>query len=250
MIVGLFLALAVFAAKTGGGLAYGMITRKSRRGAVLLFAGYVLGYLVLIWALTWLLMRPSLLGWIKAAIKNVFQYGITVHLCISLGLFLWGVILTGRQSLKSTPSKAWLALVIPCPVCLLAISCSLAILLVYLQALPWKVVLIAWAVFTGTGLATAGLLSALRTDPDLILGFAMMGVSLYTLGSLFLGPALEDAQRVFRMAGASRDLAPFPADKALIAGISTAVAFTWGVLRSLGLYGRVPSPRKNRKGEL
>ncbi|SFM44651.1 DUF2162 family putative transporter [Thermodesulforhabdus norvegica] len=249
LIVGLFLALAVFAAKTGAGLAYGLKTRKSRRAVAGLLIGYSLGYLALISAMTSILTGPCLSDQVRAVLNNLAHHGITAHVCLALGLFVWGLILLGRPSREvASAGKAWLALVIPCPVCLLAISCSLAVLLVYLQTSGWKVILLAWALFIGTGLITAGLFSALKAHPDLILGFSMMGVAAYTLGSLFLGPSLEDARRVFRIVSTGRELSAFTLGKTLPVLIAAGLAFFGGFIRAFSAVRQGLPVQKSRKG--
>ncbi|MDY0300251.1 MAG: DUF2162 domain-containing protein [Trichlorobacter sp.] len=183
---GTLFSLGIFAAKTGMGLGYGRFGRVG----VLLTLGL---YLVLFQVTAHLTQR------LLHLLEPLLRDGPWLHEVMAAGMIIWGIILIVKPEGKNcrTPASS-LTLLIPCPVCLTAITFSTW---TALQTLPFP----SW----GVGLAMGGMFSLLTLIIMFIarknshdggtpsLGLAMIAIGLYYIASLFLPAKVEQTKGMY-----------------------------------------------------
>jgi len=229
LIIGLVFSLGVFAVKSGAGLSYLFRRQTGTTGRVVALAGYGASY-GLAFVLAWLLAdRIDFTARIEA-IQLVARGGMTLHFLLALLLLVWGVALLKKREGRSGPSRGWLLLVLPCPVCFSVILFSYA----FLHSLfPDSPLLITWlfAGFLGLSLFS-GLAFALliRGDPEQGLGRIMLLAALYFLVTVAAAPQFGDLERIYRVSGALITAAD-PRLPPVLVGLS--LAFALGFVKTL-----------------
>jgi len=217
--LGLVLSLAAFAVKTGLGWAYLWQTGRPRRPIMrfMMDLGVVALYGAVFAAVAWLVTEINLLAHYKILLP-LWQHGLLLHWLTALMLSIWGFYLLRRGAGESCPghSRGWLALVIPCPVCLSVILMSAATLGLYF---PEKVIPAVAALFAAfmliaaLGGALSMLLKTLKTPSSEVsegpteapsaennLGLVMLMVAAYFILSALITPKFSELGRVYRIA--------------------------------------------------
>jgi predicted transporter len=183
-IGGTVFSLGIFAVKVGSGLGYGQISRNG----VLLTLGLYLTLFELIALLADRLLR---------ILEPVLRGGPWLHGGMALGMILWGLAIIMKSGATSTPGSS-LALLIPCPVCLSAMTFSTWAALQALPLLPWGVGLVMGCVFS---VMTLLVMAAVRQRSERTstpsLGLAMITIGLYFIASLFLPGKVEQAKGMY-----------------------------------------------------
>lgn len=182
---GTLFSLGIFAVKVGTGLGYGRI---GRNGVLLTMALY-LALFELIALLADRLLR---------IVEPLLRGGPWLHGAMALGMILWGIAIIMRPGAASAPGSS-LALLIPCPVCLTAMSFSTWAALQALPLLPWGVGLVMGGMFSVMTLFIMVLVRARsgRTSTTPSLGLAMITIGLYFIASLFLPGKVEQAKGMY-----------------------------------------------------
>ncbi|MDR1546954.1 MAG: DUF2162 domain-containing protein [Deltaproteobacteria bacterium] len=245
LLTGLMVAVLAFAVKTGLGWAYLWLgCRPGRRAAATLG---VLGLYALVFGgLFWLVSRVDLLAG-AGRLAPLWRGGLALHWLTAGLTFLWGLALlkggSGAAGCRAGGSRGWLALALPCPVCLSVLAMSAACLEAYF---PEKALLGLGLVYVGfaavaavSGLtfilgrgasgAAAGRSDAERSQTERSslersLGQAMMLVAAYFMVSALVLPNFGEVARIYRLAAHASAERP---------GLGGGV---WGVLAaSLGL---------------
>ena len=224
LILGVFVSVAVFALKSGGGLAYVFLKFPGvlpRLWISLLFAA---GYGIVFGAAAYLLHAVDLTGH-PDLLQDFFKSGMTLHFLLAGLLLFWGVSLL-RQNKTRHPSKishSWIALVVPCPVCFSVILLSLG----FLTALyPDQPLVFAglYAGFIGVSLCVAIAGTAIIRNSgsaETALGILMLFIALYFLLSVIVIPQFADLDRIYRISG-TEDPIRFSPEKAVLAVLSVA----------------------------
>lgn len=231
LILGVLFSIGVFAVKSGAGLQYGLAGAKTNRRRRLTWAGFAAVYGLVFAAALWLLESVDLLRHLPA-IQTWLQSGMLVHLLMAAMLLLWGIRLLRRKEARGNRTRAWLLLVMPCPVCATVVLISLAVLLALQPEAPvlttglfyGAFLLIAWATAHILGNKDAGK----NTSPEFLLGGAMIFIAVYFLLSVTLMPQFTDADKIYRMALASSKAPPQPVDAVVFYGFSASAAFAAG----------------------
>ncbi len=193
-VLGTLFSLGIFAVKVGFGLGYG---RFGTKGIVLTLTGYVLLFVAI----------ALLAGRLMEMAMPILKKGPYIHLLMAAGMIVWGVYMLrgGHHAAPGTPAsigdgafKSSLLLIIPCPVCLSAMSFSTWTALGALAMPPALV---------GLGLGAAFAVLSLfflllarfgkSTHPDASLGLAMVVIGLYFIGSLFLPAKIEEGRAMY-----------------------------------------------------
>jgi predicted transporter len=195
-IGGVLFSLGIFAVKVGFGLGFGRIRWK---GVFLTLSLYIVLF-VLIATLSEQLIN---------ILEPLLRKGPYIHALIAAGMIAWGLFtISGSRSVSKnreeqnsegrslTPS---LLLIIPCPVCLTAMTFSTWAALSVIK-LP--------AAFVGLGLGiTFAVLSLLffaftklkdSERPEAALGLSMMAIGIYFIASLFLPAKIEEARGMYQ----------------------------------------------------
>ncbi|MFH1027516.1 MAG: DUF2162 domain-containing protein [Pseudomonadota bacterium] len=183
-IGGTLFSLGIFAVKVGTGLGYGQVGRKG----ILLTLGLYLALFELI-----ALLADRLLKILEPLLRG----GPWLHGVMAFGMILWGLSIIMRSGGTSTPGSS-LALLIPCPVCLSAMTFSTWAALHSLPLLPWGVGLVMGGIFcvmTLLVMAAIRVRSHRTSTPSL--GLAMITIGLYFIASLFLPGKVEQAKGMY-----------------------------------------------------
>jgi predicted transporter len=191
--MGTLFSLGIFAVKVGFGLGYG---RFKAKGIILTLAGYALLFVTI----------ALLSGKLMELAMPILKKGPYIHLLMAAGMIVWGVyMLRGGHGHKHAPSgigdntfKSSLLLIVPCPVCLSAMSFSTWTALGALQMPPALVGL-------GLGLSFAFLTLVFlvlsrfgkSAHPEASLGLAMVAIGLYFIGSLLLPTKIEEGRAMY-----------------------------------------------------
>ncbi|MEW6608591.1 MAG: DUF2162 domain-containing protein [bacterium] len=205
---GMLFTLSIFALKVGIGLGF---SKMKWRGTVLVLSLYLVCF-VLISILSEQLIK---------ILEPVLRKGPYLHGLMATGMIIWGIILIQNfTSQHSSNPKSRIQnpscrhnstfcishsalLLIPCPVCLTAITFS-----------SWAAlnVIKFSALLVGLGLGTAFIVLSLSFSlflklfflhsslfsPRIGLGLGMMGIGLYFLTSLVLPAKIEEAREIYR----------------------------------------------------
>ncbi|MFH1028906.1 MAG: DUF2162 domain-containing protein [Pseudomonadota bacterium] len=183
-IGGTIFSLGIFAVKVGSGLGYGQVSRNG----VVLTLGLYLALFELI---------ALLADWLLKLLEPVLRGGPWLHGVMALGMILWGLAIIMRSGTSATPGSS-LALLIPCPVCLSAMTFSTWAALQALPLLPWGVGLVMGGMFSVmTLLIMAAVRARSRRTATPSLGLAMITIGLYFIASLFLPGKVEQAKGMY-----------------------------------------------------
>ena len=214
--LGLVLSLAAFAVKTGLGWAYLWQTGRPRRPIIRFMAdlGVVALYGAVFAAVAWLVTEINLLAHYEILL-HLWQHGFLLHWLTALMLSIWGFFLLRRGTGESCrgQSRGWLALVIPCPVCLSVILMSAAAIGLYF---PEKIIPAVSALFAAFMLIAAlggSLTMLLKTrsadaskspvnapSAENNLGLVMLMAAACFMLSALITPQFSELGRVYRIA--------------------------------------------------
>jgi predicted transporter len=203
--LGLALSVAAFAVKAGLGWAHlWSVTAPARRPRASLA---VAGSYAALFALAALLVAKVNLLAHYDLLAPLWREGVTLHWATALVMLLWGLALMRRPAdARCGPSRGWLALVVPCPVCLSVLLMSASALALYfpesaraaLAALFGAFVVVAAASGAVSLRFGGGGGSAAR------LGLVMIAVASYFMLSAMISPRFPDLARVYRLASGAR----------------------------------------------
>lgn len=206
--LGLVMSLAAFAVKTGLGWAYLWSAAPPGRKAAASAA--VAGLYVLAFTGIYLLAaRVDLLANYEI-FEPLWRHGFTLHWLAAALLSVWGFLLLRQKPAEDCcprpRTRGWLALVIPCPVCLSVTLMALAGLILYFPddaplaaaALGGAFLLLALAaglvMLKGRARAAAG-------SAENALGLAMMLMAAYFAVSALVLPQFAEVSKVYRLSG-------------------------------------------------
>lgn len=193
-MLGTLFSLGIFAVKVGFGLGYG---RFGTKGIILTLMGYVLLFVAI----------ALVSGKLMELAMPILKKGPYIHLLMAAGMIVWGVYMLrgGHHAAPETPAsigenafKSSLLLIVPCPVCLSAMSFSTWTALGALAMPPTLVGLGLGAAFAVLSLVFL-LLSRFgkSAHPDASLGLAMVAIGLYFIGSLLLPAKIEEGRAMY-----------------------------------------------------
>ncbi|MCL2029510.1 MAG: DUF2162 domain-containing protein [Deltaproteobacteria bacterium] len=210
--LGLVISLGAFAVKTGLGWAYALAVGRLRQ-RLLASLAVIFCYAALFGLVFLVISKINLLAHYETLLP-LWRHGFLLHWLTALMLLAWGLILLGRgadASCGAAPSRGWLALVIPCPVCLSVILMSAAVLNLYFpEQAPAAIAALFLAFMTIAALAaflaragacavrpaSAGTNSA---PLEANLGLTMLLVALYFMLSALISPQFAELGRVYRI---------------------------------------------------
>lgn len=231
LVLGIGFALSLYALKTGMGLQYYLEQepRWGRRLAV--FLGFLITYGLLFAGLAVLVHH-----WEPGAhfqyVRTLFNRGMVIHSVMAALMLLWGLALLKTRNPGKKKRLGWLALVIPCPVCLTVVFLSVAVLASYVPEARGKAVAILYG-----GFLTLGLLSLLLTNwwrrraagsPEAALGAAMVVMSAYFILSVIIMPQFSGLDEAFRLSASARRGGPAPSLTPWVTGGVLGVLFMLG----------------------
>ena len=201
--LGLLVSCGTFAVKTGLGWAYAASAGRARR-RVLASLAVILSYAGL-FALVWLVVAKINLLAHYETLLPLWRQGFLLHWLTAAMLLIWGVFLLRRPAGQGchSNSRGWLALVIPCPVCLSLILMSAATLNLYFPEQALGATAALFLAFMAIAALAAALARPGAGRPgaglEADLGLAMMLVALYFILSALLFPQFTEVRRVYRL---------------------------------------------------
>jgi predicted transporter len=203
LILGILLSVGIFAVKSGVGLYYFLSQRQSlKMKTVWVMLYYGLIFFIFHFSAN-ILKKVDFLQHVEA-MQTFFKSGMTMHVILAGLLAIWGVGLLKRGEDHNRKNLRWLAMVIPCPVCLGVILVSIAFLLAYFPDADEIVAMWACAGFLAINLLTMTALKIWRSQTgsthEQILGMAMLFIAVYFLLSFILIPQFSDLDTVYRLA--------------------------------------------------
>jgi predicted transporter len=218
LIIGMFISMAAFSVKAGIGWAYMLRTgfpRAKLRASLAVAAVYA----ALFAGVYFIAGRVNLIASYETLLP-LLRGGMTIHWTAAVFTFAWGLALLGmclanglhhgvcENGGRWRARYAWLALVVPCPVCMSAVLMSAACLALYFPGDAAASVAVLYAAFmilaAASGTASF-VLKNTEADPERALGEMMMLVSAYFIVSALVAPQFAEAGRIYRIAAYSRE---------------------------------------------
>jgi len=189
-IGGVLFSLGIFAVKVGFGLGFG---RMRWKGVFLTLSLYIVLF-VLIATLSEQLIK---------ILEPILKKGPYLHALMATGMIVWGVLLLRKHKREASQplnlSTSSLLLLIPCPVCLTAMTFSTWAALSVIKFPAALVGLGLGIVFVILTLAVVGLTRFKQTsNTEISLGLGMIAIGLYFISSLFLPRKIEEAKAVYQ----------------------------------------------------
>jgi predicted transporter len=203
LLLGIIFSIGIFAVKCGVGLHYRISRMRpgQRRWPVpAAFAGiYLLVFLIVELAL----IRMDLTAHLDRLLAFV-KTGMLIHLVMAALLIVWGLhLLRARPAVDADPSRGWLLLVLPCPVCATVIFLSLAFLAAGFPGCSLQAAAGLYAGFLLISLVTMGAMAiggrAQTARPETRLGAAMLLIAVYFLLSVTVIPQFAEVDKIYRL---------------------------------------------------
>lgn len=203
LFLGLVFAMGIFGLKGGVGLHFFLIEKRGLRVRLSLLSLYGIVYLLLFMVCAHILREIDTMLYFEM-IQGFLKSGMFIHVLMAGGLIVWGIVLLKRRDESGRKSYGWLALIIPCPVCITVIFLSAAFILSWFPGSGHMAVLWAYLIFMGIVLITVISMShwGLRagSNPDATLGAAMLMIAGYFILSVIIMPQFQDIDGIYRLA--------------------------------------------------
>lgn len=203
LFLGIFFSIGIFAVKNGMGLHYILDRKRSLKSNIALFSLYGFVYFLIFKVSAHILQQIDILKYFDI-VQGFLKTGMFIHILMAGLMFLWGVTLLKRGVDSKRGSYGWLALVVPCPVCMTVIVFSVGFLMAYFPDTGDIAVLSAYAGFIVISLITMVLMRfwtiLFGSTPESILGSAMLIIAVYFLLSVIVMPQFGDLDKIYRLA--------------------------------------------------
>jgi len=215
-VSGMFFTLGIFALKVGFGLGLGGIRLK---WILITLSLYMTLFIIIAY------FSKGLVKYLEPVLRG----GQYIHVLMAAGLILWGIILLRKQgsnsiqklkiqdsgfkteqtvlknknsSFSPTSPPPSLLLLLPCPVCLSAMTFSVWSALSVISQPPYLIGLGLGSLFSVLSLGFVFLTRFLSQNSSLrqesFLGLSMTGIGLYFISSLFVPSKIEEAKGVYQ----------------------------------------------------
>ncbi|MFO0753492.1 MAG: DUF2162 domain-containing protein [Thermodesulfovibrionales bacterium] len=231
-IGGMLFSLGIFSVKVGFGLGFGRITGKGM-------------YAVLLSYLALFVLLAVFSGWIMELLEPALKRGPYLHALMAAGMIAWGISLVRTRKHETSerlgkevapPAGAAnrmlrpvLLLLIPCPVCLTAMTFSTWSALSVLSLPPALVGLLLGSTFAILSLALSkGVRLRQGGRSGTGLGVGMTGIGIYFITSLYLPAKIEEARGIY--SSFVNEGSGFPAGDMLGVAVVLSAAFMAGYL--------------------
>ncbi|MDR1915446.1 MAG: DUF2162 domain-containing protein [Synergistaceae bacterium] len=206
LFLGMIISMAAFSVKSGVGMAYMLSGRRGARkisAAALVLASY--GALFAAAAL--LAVRVNILAGYEF-FRPLLSSGVTIHWVLAIFTFIWGLILLKKPANDECHggrgSRAWLALVVPCPVCATVVLMSASCVALYFPKAIWLSIAALYAAFAAISAVSCAVMltAAVRQggSPEESLGTAMILIAAYFMISALVMPQFAEISRIYRIA--------------------------------------------------
>jgi len=203
LFIGIIFAIGIFALKNGVGLHYLMMRKGGKIRNLVFFSLFGLVYLLLFMVCSHILQHIDILAHFDR-LQTFMKSGMLIHMLMAGGFIVWGLTLLKQGRKSKNPSYGWLALVIPCPVCITVVFLSSAFLMSYFPDSGQIAVFSAYLSFMGiviltvTGMSLWGIKS--DSTPESDMGAAMLIIAAYFILSVLIMPQFGDVDKIYRIA--------------------------------------------------
>jgi predicted transporter len=203
LVIGIAFTLGIFALKSGVGLQYYFVQKRKIKTRLLLFFMCAVAYLFIFLLCALIIQKDDMVSRFARG-QSLVKSGMLIHILMAGGLVIWGIMLLKRKESSSKATCGWLALVIPCPVCITVIFFSTAFLLSRFPHSGYMAVSAAYLGFmTIVVITVTGMLmwrSMSGSTPESTLGTAMLIIAAYFFLSVIIIPQFGDIDRLYRLA--------------------------------------------------
>jgi predicted transporter len=202
LMLGIVLAVSIFAVKSGIGMTYLVTRMKNRKRRIWIFLGSALSY-GLLFAAAFFLLRGLNQVALFPLFSKVMKYGMPLHFSLAFGMFVWAVYLLKRDHAYHT-SRAFLLLVVPCPVCLTVVVLITAFIMAYFPKNSGLALIGVYAIYLAIQGITMLVFSlwqkASQMDSDRVLGWGMLLIAGYFILTVLIAPQMGDLKNIYRIA--------------------------------------------------
>ena len=196
------MSVAVFALKAGGGLSYLLTQKPGLPRKAALSIGFMIMYGLIFLVSGWILSSVDLTRHVDT-LQAFFKSGMTLHFILAFLMAAWGLHLLMKSHDNKKASRAWILLVVPCPVCFSVILLSCA----FTCALYPGNCLVFWGLYGGfilVSLSVALLFSVFlkksTSNPaGNFLGTLMLYIAGYFMLSVIIIPQFGDLEQIYRL---------------------------------------------------
>jgi len=203
LFLGITFTIGVFALKSGVGLHYFLIKRKEVKTKLFFLMLFSLVYF-LIFALSFYILQEIDIVQYFDRVQDFLKSGMFIHILMAGGLVIWAIALLSRRDRVEKRSFGWVALVVPCPLCITVIFFSMAFLLSFFPHSGHMAVVAAYAGFMAIVIVTIVTMTLWEnisgSAPESNLGAAMLIIAAYFLLSVIIMPQFGDIDRIYRLA--------------------------------------------------
>lgn len=215
LFIGIVFAMGIFAVKSGVGLRYLLACKAKLRSKLLLLLLYVLVYLSMFMGAAYILRKVDIIAHF-ATIQKWLSSGMLVHVIMAAGLMLWGLYLLKNSGRMKRESYGWVALMVPCPICITVIFISLSFLISYYPDTGYLAPLAAYLAFMGIvtvtviGMASWDWRFGSSGNSENNMGAAMMLIAAYFFLSVIIMPQFGNIDKIYRLAAYHSDAVATP----------------------------------------
>jgi predicted transporter len=203
LFLGLTFTIGIFALKSGVGIHYLFTQKSDLKDKILFISGSALIYF-LIFSISYLILKKINMIDYYNTFQMLFRSGMYIHFFMASGLIVWGIYLLKSQGERQKGSKAFWALIIPCPICTTVVFLTTAFLMAYFPHIGLFAVMGAYLFFMLINFVTILSLTLwdIRADvtPEHTLGTAMLFIAIYFILSIIIMPQFSDIDKIYRIA--------------------------------------------------
>ena len=234
LFIGIVFAMGIFAVKSGVGIHYLLTRREGKKTTISHLSLYGLVYLFLFLACARVIERIDIISYFET-VQKFLKYGMVLHVLMAGGLLIWGILLLKSRGISAKGNHAWVALIVPCPVCITVIFLCLSFLISYFPDAVHTAAVSAYLAFMAIVLVTVMAMAFWRNNsketPELTVGNAMVLISIYFFLSVIIMPQFGNVGRIYRLA-AYRGETPIAGSKDLLFMCGIIIAFlAWGFIK-------------------
>jgi len=234
LFIGIVFAMAIFAVKSGVGIHYLMTRKSEEKNRFTYLFLYSLVYLFLFLFCAHVINKIDIISYFET-LQKFLKYGMILHVLMAGGLLIWGILLLRNSGMPSKGKNAWVALIVPCPVCISVVFLSLSFLISYFPNEVHVAAVSAYAAFMAIVLLTLLVMAVWRKNskeaPELTVGTAMVLIAVYFFLSIIILPQFGNVDRIYRLAAYEGETQTV-GSKDLLLMCSIIIAFlAWGFIK-------------------
>jgi len=235
LFIGIVFAMGIFAVKSGVGLRYLLTCKAGLKAKLFSLFLYILVYLTMFMLAAYILQRVDIIAYFET-IQRWLRSGMLVHVIMASGLMLWGLYLLKGDGRLERDSYGWVALLVPCPICVTVIFISLSFLISYYPDAGYLAPLAAYLAFMGIVAVTIIAMTlwgwgiGFAGNSESTMGAAMMMISAYFFLSVLIMPQFANLDKIYRLAAYQSEVIATPFGQVLTLILVVTLFFFGGFL--------------------